>query len=784
MRRTICLLAVSFGTGIFAGFYFEFAKLAACVVACAAVAYFALKADKSGCLKKILVPALVFFVAGAAVHAIHEHKADSLLPFAGQQVSAPGVVLSVEKKGDERYQMVVRTLEGKSKVLVNVYGDLEADGKMSYGDVAGREVQVCGVPELPSGRRNPKTFDYRLHLKAKGINVVMNVKPGDITVSDGVANRFANAMSNIRCGFSEKAMEAMSPGNAGILIGMLFGDKNMIGDDVYEMFQKNGTAHVLAVSGLHMGVVYLFLSRLLRSRRNVFLNTLLLFALFSYAALAAFSPSVLRAGAMIALHILSKLVCMRYDMLCAGAGTALAMMLVNPLIVFDTGFLLSFLAIFTLAIVYPAARRLYDSGITAAVALQVGMAPATAYLFNYFSAAALFINIPVIFIAGVIIPIGVALIPVSYAVGPLFPVCAGLLDGMCEIMYRMNEFTYAKGGMFCNVASPPLFAVFAFYGLLFCGCSEMAWIWLKRKGRVKPAALVLVIIVASYAAALPMQDGFRKAQLVFVDVGQGDCLHIRTPGGKNILIDGGGSQNYDVGKKTLMPYLLKNGVSKIDMAFVSHRHLDHYGGIVSLANNFNVGKLCLYEANRAIEEEITRETGLSADRIVYLSKGQKVAIDKDVWIEILYPEKKTEEDYARLTAAGADENDISLIMKVHYYGFSVLMTGDVNTDGEGKLISAWAGNEGALASDLLKVAHHGSKYSSSDEFLSAVSPKYAVFQVGKNTFGHPTPEVVAKIHDAGAQAYRNDRQGAIGVLIKKGGEKPEIKTVVLENQSQ
>ncbi|MCL1983487.1 MAG: DNA internalization-related competence protein ComEC/Rec2 [Clostridiales bacterium] len=780
MRRKICLIAASFGAGIFAGWSFGFFKLAVLVSACGIAAYFVVKFGKLGYYKNAIFAVLVFFIAGAACLAVHEQKKDGMVPLAGQPAQVYGVVCSIEKKGDERYQLVVKAEKEGSKVLVNIYGGIETDAASFYGDIAGRRVLVRGVPELPAGRRNPGTFDYKLYLKAKGINVVMNVKPEDVAVGGEVVRRFTNAISNIRCGFSQKAVAAMSPENAGILVGMLFGDKNMIDGDVYEMFQKNGTAHVLAVSGLHIGVVYAFLSRLLRSRRNVFLNLLLLAALFAYAALAAFSPSVLRAGVMIALHILSKLLCMRYDMLSAAAGIAFAMMLFNPLAIFETGFLLSFLAILTLAIVFPAARRIYDSGLTAAAALQVGLAPVTAYLFNYFSFAALFINIPVIFMAGIIIPAGVALVLVSYVPGPLFSVFAGIMDALCQIMYKMNEFTYAKGGMFCNVVSPPLFAVFAFYGLLFLGCSEMVWIWFKRKDRVKPAVLAFAVIIASLVAAAPMQDDFRRAQMVFVDVGQGDCLHIRTPSGKNILIDGGGSQSFDVGKKVLMPYLLKNGVSKIDMAFVTHRHLDHYGGIVSLANNFNIGKLCLYGANEAIEDEIVAETSLKAGQILYMSKGQRVAVDRGVYIEILYPEKKPYKEYEELASDSANENDICLIVKVEYYGFSAMMTGDIDKDGERSLIGAYGGIEGALSADLLKVAHHGSRYSSSDEFLAAVSPKYAVFQVGKNNFGHPTAEVLEKMDSIGAQVYRNDKMGAIGVFIKKEGGEPEIKTVVLE----
>ena len=667
--------ALAFAAGVFFGFHMNPVKFIILSSVCGAVMFLlprrhavtrALKFGrcpfsdygKHRRIEKLLLLALLFFLAGGAGFYIQAEKNEWTRLFEPGQTEIEGIVCSAAKKGEGRYQFVVKTFKGKTKVLVNVYEDADFGGIVeNYGDMAGRRVKVEGKIELPAERRNPKTFDYRLYLRTKGIHAVMSVRPDDMTVVGTVYDKFANAVSNIGCGFSQKTAETMGLRSAGILVGMLFGDKNMLDDDVYEMFQKNGTAHILAVSGIHVGIIYLLLGRLLNARRNLFLNIVLLLFLFMYAAMASFSPSILRAGGMIALHILSKLLCMRYDMLCAGAGIALAMMIINPLVLFDVGFELSFLAIFILAITLHAAVRIHKSGITAIVALQLGMAPVTAYMFNYVSLSAFFINAPVIFIAGIIVPAGMALVPLSYMPGPVFSVPAGLVGGLCEIIYRLNEFTYVQAGLFRNVASPPLWAVVAFYGLLFFVCSETAWVFLKRKETKKLAAAVFAVIAVALAAGLPFQDDFHRAQLVFVDVGQGDCLHIRTPGGKNILVDGGGSHNFDVGKKVLMPYLLKNGVSKIDIAFVSHRHLDHYGGIASLAKNFNVAKICLYEANKAIEAEVLNETGLQKWQVVYLVKGQRIMVGKGVWIEILYPGKKTESEYGELTGDGAAPNE-------------------------------------------------------------------------------------------------------------------------------
>ncbi len=249
--------------------------------------------------------------------------------------------------------------------------------------------------------------------------------------------------------------------------------------------------------------------------------------------------------------------------------------------------------------------------------------------------------------------------------------------------------------------------------------------------------------------------------VVYTYAPQGDCLHIRTPEGRNILIDGGGNQNYKVGEKILLPYLLKNGVKKIDLAIVTHLHDDHYLGIEQLAGKMEIKNLGIYEANRLRELEILAETGLHKQDMLYLTKGDRIRIEKDVWIDVLYPEEHSEDVYETLLLEEKDENRSSLIVKIYYRGLTVLMTGDLGLEGEQEIMRNYEENPVVLAADVLKVGHHGSKYSTGDEFLDVVDPKIAVFQVGKNNFGHPHPSVIDKCAKKGIIVYRNDLNGAI-----------------------
>ena len=220
-------------------------------------------------------------------------------------------------------------------------------------------------------------------------------------------------------------------------------------------------------------------------------------------------------------------------------------------------------------------------------------------------------------------------------------------------------------------------------------------------------------------------------------MGQGDCLHLKTAEGRNIFIDGGGSIRYNVGEKTLKPYLLKNGVKSLDLAAATHLHTDHFLGLSQLAEVFPV-KAFLTEGEA----------------------GQRFSIGENQWLELLWPLKKD--------ADSDDENLNSLIFKVHLGGLTILVTGDLTEEGEELLLERYKGTN-KLSADILKVAHHGSNYSTCDRFLEAVKPAAAVISVGKNNYGHPGDKVIEKLQKKGIMIFRTDRDGAVGVMTDRKG---------------
>lgn len=722
----------------------------------------------------------LIMMTGALWFTFEDSKISQISTEANTLIEGEGTILTAVKKDENYYKLVVKVevvFNGTAdeKTIINYYGNLEKDYQMH--DLTGRRVSFRGLVSIPDKSRNPGTFDYREYLKTVGIYTLIKCNSGEMVVYQeiqGKGNKILNYLSGIKGEITRKLTLAIGETRCGVIDGMMWGDVANISDDVMEQFRMNGTAHILSVSGIHVGLVYIYLNKLLLGRKNVYFDSIIIMLLVCYAAMAAFSPSVIRALTMIIIHIISKHTYCRYDMLCCGAAAIIFMLVMNPLSLFNIGFQLSFLAIFALAVLVPYIQKIHGSFITPILAIQFGLSPMTAYVFNYFSLGSILANIPIIFIASLIIPMGLLTIPAIIFGFPqvVFNLIAIPMGYLIDLMLFINDILFMPGKSFFYVTSPSILFMVLYYFILFFFTSELFQVlYARKKYAILTGTLTGAILIAGLVN-FSMISEFTKAELIFVDVGQGDCLHIRTKDGKNILIDGGGNINFDVGSKILMPYLLKNGVEKVDAVFVTHLHQDHYGGLLTMAKKGMIKKIYLYEGNRMNEEFILNENGLDKKQVTYLVKGDQIILDRGITIEVLSPLQKSMEDYRKQQTDKTDENEMSLILKVNYEGVSLLMTGDIDIQGEKNLINQYAGSKG-LKSDILKVSHHGSKNGTSDDFLESVSPELAVIQVGKNNFGHPNPGVLEKIQSAGVEIFRNDVNGAIGISVENS-EQEEV----------
>ncbi len=655
------------------------------------------------------------------------------------------------------------------RAIVNIdNGYLEsAQDKISAKELIGKEVLIVGRIHLPQGARNPNTFDYAKFLYTKNIDLIIE-EPRIVSVGRKNHLRYLpfRACFAVReCSYEYIAAYAGEK-NAQLMLGLLLGDKSRLGDDVQEIFRLNGTAHILAVSGIHVGILYACLTQLMRGRRRRTGNFVIITCLLFYLMLAEFAVSAMRAISMIFLHILAQGLHRRYDFLNAAGISAIFVLMINPLSMFNADFQFSYTAIAAIGIVVRFLEFFLWRAAAATFVVQPLLFPLSAFHFCHISWVGCFLNVPIIFLAGILVPMGL-LMSIFSAAEMILP--NGFLpDGfenffgnvtgqLCEMMVGLNESVYRTGG-FEYVASPPLPAVLMFYGLLFFICSESAFIlWhTKRSGIARGAAF---IAAASLLCGHLFWVSLSGVDVVFVDVGQGDCIHIRTPHGRNILMDTGGSRYFDVGRRVVAPYLLRNGIDCVDLCLISHPDLDHCDGLDGISDMLKVREMAMFEGSRG---------ALPYEPVHGLRAGDSLEID-GLTFEVLSPPSAGESasptarlrgaaEPARAAApAGTNNNDNSLVIRVSCADYTLLLTGDIGEPQERALTAT----PQTLKTDVLKVAHHGSRFSSTAEFLAAAAPQYAVIQVGKNFYGHPSPDTLERLEKQGIKYYRNDINGAV-----------------------
>lgn len=700
---------------------------------------------------------LIAFIMAAAIlvtDSITGYTSDYLEGLEGNNAAVTGRVVSIVKKDDEYFKLQLSDVSiisdngarsYKKKILVNVYSDI-AD----YRTVLWDRVYITGEVSIPKERSNPGTFDYRRYLKSIGIRCIITAENiENVKKAGGIAALLKSA----KCRTADIFESALGDDSA-VVMGLLFGETSGIDEDIIETFRRGGTAHVLAVSGLHLGLLYSFLCRFKRKKRSIPADIAIVLALSAYTALAGFTASVVRACLMIFIHIAGNHLNRRYDLISSTCVSMIIILAVNPMQVYSAGFQMSFLAVITLGIMIPLIQKKIKGILLPMIAVQTGMVPYTMYVFNYVSLTSVISNIPVYFIAAAMIPAGISVIAFCWL--PVIAKPAAMITGLfVKLLLWCNDFTYMGGVFTFDVASPSVIFLAVYYIFIFYMCSEAGQIALIRRNYKKIAAVFAAAVICGAGCSVYLSDGFEKTDMVFVDVGQGDCLHIKA-GGKNLLIDGGGSFNYNVGKSTLKPYLLKNGVTKIDMAIATHLHTDHYQGLKELSQTYRIKKLGVYEANSVNENHLKKE--FKTDEILYLAAGDVINMGRNVSAEVLSPDRGNPLDEK-------DENKNSLVLRVNVKGSSVLMTGDIDEKGEKTLIE-----DTDIKADILKIAHHGSRYSSCEKFIAVAAPKIAVIQVGKNTYGHPSEEVIKRLEEHKITILRNDEQGAVGIRVNKAGD--------------
>ncbi len=639
-----------------------------------------------------------------------------------------GIVVEVEKKDDMHYDFIIHA--NGEKILASYYQSMGQSREL-----LGQRISFFSEIQIPTEAGNPRTFDYKKYLLSQGIEYTCIIDRYSVTdATPSIVYRIKKNILKMRDNYMDSLH--VSSVTEGILKGVLFGDKNQMEDELYAAFQKNGTAHVLAVSGLHIGMLYSIYRWIHEKWKSRWITIVFVGFLFIYGTAALWSVSVTRAVGLIFLVILGRHFDRRYDLLTALSVMAIFSMLKNPYVIFSAGFQMSFLAVLSITFLQKPFAKTVGERWAVAFAVQAGFMPYMAYTFNYISIAAILCNVPVIFLASIMVPAGISGFLWFLFSGASIPGLSLVLESVTSMMVWCNGLFTADGMLSFDVVSPPVWVICLTYGLLFFLTSEYFYIYFFRREWRRILTVFLLIAVCTAAGMEVDRLPFDKAELVFVDVGQGDCLHIKTPKGYHVLLDGGGKEGYNTGEKTLKPYLLKNRVRRIDLALATHLHTDHYAGLAELSGCYPVGQI-----------------------MTSGHAGETISLEPGYWLEILWPMQENPDS--------DDENLNSLVFMVHHNGLKTLVTGDITAEGEAMLLDAYRGT-GKLRADILKIAHHGSVYSTSDDFVNAVNPKIAVISVGRNRYGHPSEIIIEKLEKKGIMVFRTDLDGAVGMINRKG----------------
>ncbi|MBK8597659.1 MAG: DNA internalization-related competence protein ComEC/Rec2 [Holophagales bacterium] len=549
---------------------------------------------------------------------------------------------------------------------------------------------------------------------------------------------------------------------AALAKALLLGETAELAPETVSAFRDGGVAHILAISGVHVGLLALGLTFVLRPLRpSVPLRDgLVLVATLAFGAFTGGRAPVLRAVFMIALYLGARLLGRPTSPAQVMALSALVLLAADPANLFDVGFLLSYAAVFGIAAVAPLfsgplRRRLPASladGIAATLGAELCVFPIQATVFHVVPFVALLSNLVVVPLASLFLFAAALLMPLLLA-GPLAAAFAlGPLALLSEAMLGILRLLDALGAV--RVVPTPLFAEVALLAVLLAAAGTL------RRRRPRIGALSGALALVFLASARPSSaERPGEARLVALDVGQGDSFLIVTDRGR-ILVDGGGTfdASYDFGRTRLLPRIAALGAVSFDAVVLTHPHPDHSRGLLAVLKLLPVDRIYLPRGapRNLFLDEALEATARGRVPVEVLEAGDRF-VAAGVPFEVLHPGPET---YVR-----SPENNGSLVLSLRVGTRRVLLTGDIEAAAERDLLDRGA----FLSADVLKVPHHGSRTSTTPGFLGKVAPRLALVGVGRrNRFGHPGAEVMARLASAGTTVFRTDLHGDVSLLFREG----------------
>ncbi|MGN0437130.1 MAG: DNA internalization-related competence protein ComEC/Rec2 [Lachnospiraceae bacterium] len=725
--------------------------------------------NKNDTMRKIFLCGVLFFVGGI----INVHRIDRDILLLASTYEKPiefsGRVIEIQEKEVVSFYVVKTNqiyFDGKenqisSKIRIKIK---DRQNEITVGDfIKAKGIGTAFNQATNYGQYDEKTYMYGngIFLAVEDISVEMIRRPKISIIS---------LLYNTKKSMRDVYYDNLSEKDGSLASAMVLGEKKELDLDVKKMYQKNGIAHLIAISGLHIAMIAGALYQLLRKLVGGYVIPVSVGIGFIilYGLLTGLSSATCRAAIMLSVSLLSQLLGRKYDILSAVSFSLIVMLIVNPYQIGQAGFLLSYGAILGIAVVNPIWKiiipqmPMWLEGLFVSLSVQISLTPIMFYYFYEIPIFGVVLNIIVVPLMSILL----FFLIISGIIGLWFPQLSMILSFPVKMIFRIYEGLcfvneHIPFHTFC-MGKPNVWWV-VFYYLLLIMVLIVVYLFADYKEWIYKYK-ILIICIMLLGLGFLLSPLFIRSQLLvsMFDVGQGDCIYIRTPSRYHILVDGGSSSKKNVGTYIMGNGLKYYGCDVLDFVVVTHSDSDHYSGIKELLEEDSIKiKNFIVPGIENPDDSYLELVKLARSRkcnIVYMCKGEKMSLD-GLTFQCLNPQKKYYED----------KNTGSLVFLLQYQKFDMLLTGDMDETVENTLLKQnknWLANEIGGTLDIIKVSHHGSNTASQKSFIEFLKPDIALISVGENnSFGHPHKETMETLEKAGCAVYETKKSGQIMITI-------------------